>query len=270
MGHDDDNGHEDEDVVDFENPDHSISLLIEFVRFEVLGHDHVHNHGVGGCLSLEDRVRDEVLHVAESVILVLHVVVDLDVVGEGRRVKLLQRDARLHLRVLVVEEEFQLVFVSRIVLRDSEAVAETWLVLVPSVALLGDIIVDGLFRFECAEAETSKHVNDVFKVKVWSLCLQDCLAKELLDHNVRSLIQIEWLKYLRCIFRLSFFDWIRPCYVSDRIKEALELLEEVVKLDHQLLHEGLICEEGLELCHHILRDLATVVDVANNGGAVLF
>ena len=86
-------GQVDQDKVDLKEAEHGISLLIEYEGFDFLGHNHVHYHGVRVSLALQDRISHEMLQVAEPVVLVLHVVVDFDVVRDRGRLKLLQRNA---------------------------------------------------------------------------------------------------------------------------------------------------------------------------------
>ena len=76
------------------------------------------------------------LQIAEPIVLVLHVVINFDVVGGGRRVHLLQRDAGLHLGPLIVKKELQFVLVTNCVLLYSKRKAKTGLIIIAPVTRL--------------------------------------------------------------------------------------------------------------------------------------
>ena len=88
------------------------------------------------------------LQVTETIVMVLHVVVDFDVIGGWSRIHLLGWDAGLDLGPLVIEEEFKLVLVAKRVLVYTESEAQPRLVFIMAISRLGHVCIDSLFVIE--------------------------------------------------------------------------------------------------------------------------
>ena len=85
------------------------------------------------------------LQVCESVVLILEVWIHVDYVSQRCSIKLLHRNTGLHNWPLVVKEKLKLILVLLIVFSHPKGKAQAWLVLVPPVARLTDILIDFLF-----------------------------------------------------------------------------------------------------------------------------
>ena len=144
------------------------------------------------------------LQVAEAIVLVLEVVIDVCDVGQRRSIQLLHRDACLHHGPLVIEEELQLILVLRIVFCDAECKAQTRLISIPAVAFLADVIVDSLFRLKSLEAEEAYPIEQVVKVEISSFVLVDRITQERYDLDVDALAEIKEL-FLKLLAQIDFF-----------------------------------------------------------------
>ena len=146
--HHNDQRDQDKHEVDLQHLSDKVGLLVEDIGFQLLRHDHVDNHSVWCRQSLQDRIGGEVLQVTETIVMVLHVVVDFDVIGGWSRIHLLGWDAGLDLGPLVIEEEFKLVLVAKRVLVYTESEAQPRLVFIMAISRLGHVCIDSLFVIE--------------------------------------------------------------------------------------------------------------------------
>ena len=84
------------------------------------------------------------LHVAETIVLVLREMVHIDFVGLECRLRLLFGDTRLDFWPLVIKEKFKAKFICSFVLFYAKGEAKTWLVFIVSISGLRSVLVDRL------------------------------------------------------------------------------------------------------------------------------
>lgn len=180
---------QDQHEVDLEHSGDQLSLLVKNVRIELLGHNHVNNDRVWIRLALQNRIRHEVLHVTEAIVLVLCEVVDVYVVGDNGRFRFLHWNACLHLWPLVIKEKFELILVALFIFCDSKSKAKSGFVIFIAVSRLGDVRIDSLLvRKALKVKELSQSIQDVLELEIVSLFWVDGIAKEL--HNRQVLVLI--------------------------------------------------------------------------------